>query len=137
MGSGQHLLCLRQHLDQAPLITMAFRFRRSTNLGPLRFNFAKSGLSSISVGGQGASFNIPVSRSGGPRTTVGLPSSCLSWSVEQTADRPAAMPVGAAAGLPISPRTMRSFSRACNETHPPQQRWGICADKNTPARLKI
>ncbi|MCP9824905.1 DUF4236 domain-containing protein [Synechococcus sp. EJ6-Ellesmere] len=83
---------------------MAFRFRRSARLGPLRFNFAKSGLSSISVGGRGASFNIPVSRSGGPRTTVGLPGSGLSWSVEQTADRPAAIPAEAAAGLPNSRR---------------------------------
>ncbi|MCT4365008.1 MULTISPECIES: DUF4236 domain-containing protein [unclassified Synechococcus] len=32
---------------------MPFRFRRSARLGPLRFNFAKSGLSSISVGGRG------------------------------------------------------------------------------------
>ncbi|WP_255024406.1 DUF4236 domain-containing protein [Cyanobium sp. T1G-Tous] len=38
---------------------MGFRFRRSTRLGPLRFNFSKGGLSSISVGGRGASFNIP------------------------------------------------------------------------------
>ncbi|MCP9815205.1 DUF4236 domain-containing protein [Synechococcus sp. GreenBA-s] len=54
---------------------MGFRFRRSARLGPLRFNFAKGGLSSISVGGRGASFNIPVTRRGGPRTTVGLPNS--------------------------------------------------------------
>ena len=47
-------------LRQEPLIAMGFRFRRSARLGPLRFNFAKGGLSSISVGGRGASFNIPV-----------------------------------------------------------------------------
>jgi len=41
---------------------MPFRFRRSARLGPLRFNFGKSGLSSISLGGPGASFNIPVAR---------------------------------------------------------------------------
>jgi hypothetical protein len=70
---------------------MGFRFRRSARLGPLRFNFAKGGLSSISVGGRGASFNIPVSRSGGPRTTVGLPGT-------------AALPAGPAAGLPNSRR---------------------------------
>ena len=52
---------------------MGFRLRRSARLGPLRFNFASGGLSSISVGGRGVSFNIPVNRSGGPRTTVGLP----------------------------------------------------------------
>ena len=33
---------------------MGFRFRRSTRLGPLRFNLAKGGLSSISVGGRGS-----------------------------------------------------------------------------------
>ena len=54
---------------------MGFRLRRSARLGPLRFNFSSGGLSSISVGGRGASFNIPVNRSGGPRTTVGLPNS--------------------------------------------------------------
>ena len=79
---------------------MGFRFRRSTRLGPLRFNFAKGGLSSISVGGRGASFNIPVNRSGGPRSTVGLPGTGLSWSVEHTPDRPAVIPAGRAEGLP-------------------------------------
>jgi len=83
---------------------MGFRFRRSARLGPLRFNFAKGGLSSISVGGRGASFNIPVSRSGGPRTTVGLPGTGLSWSLEHTPDRSAAIPAGPAAGLPNSRR---------------------------------
>ena len=59
---------------------------------------------SISVGGRGASFNIPVSRSGGPRTTVGLPGTGLSWSLEHTPDRSAAIPAGPAAGLPNSRR---------------------------------
>lgn len=86
---------------------MGFRFRRSARLGPLRFNFSSGGLSSISVGGRGASFNIPVSRSGGPRTTVGLPGTGLSWSVEHSADRPAAVTAGPAAGLPNS-RRLRS-----------------------------
>jgi hypothetical protein len=83
---------------------MGFRFRRSARLGPLRFNFAKGGLSSISVGGRGASFNVPVSRSGGARTTVGLPGTGLSWSVKHIPDRPAVLPAGAAAGLPNSRR---------------------------------
>ena len=63
---------------------MGFRFRRSARLGPLRFNFSKGGLSSISVGGPGASFNIPVARSGGARTTVGLLGTGLSWSLEHS-----------------------------------------------------
>ncbi|WP_255486175.1 DUF4236 domain-containing protein [Synechococcus sp. BMK-MC-1] len=33
---------------------MAFRFRKSARLGPLRFHVSKNGLSSISVGGRGA-----------------------------------------------------------------------------------
>ena len=83
---------------------MGFRLRRSARLGPLRFNFSSGGLSSISVGGRGASFNIPVNRRGGTRTTVGLPGTGLSWSVESTPDRPTAIPAGAAAGLPNSRR---------------------------------
>ena len=87
---------------------MGFRLRRSARLGPLRFNFTSGGLSSISVGGRGASFNIPVNRSGGPRTTVGLPGTGLSWSVEHTPDRapenPTSIPAGPAAGMPNSRR---------------------------------
>ncbi len=75
---------------------MGFRFRRSARLGPLRFNFSKGRLSSISVGGRGVSLNIPVNRVGGVRTTVGLPGTGLSWSSEQS--------VGLAAGLPNSRR---------------------------------
>jgi hypothetical protein len=67
---------------------MPFRFRRSTRLGPLRFNFAKGGLSSITVGGRGASFNILVARSGGPRTTVGLPGTGLNWVCRRSAQQP-------------------------------------------------
>ena len=83
---------------------MGFRFRRSTRLGPLRFNFSKGGLSSISVGGRGASFNIPVNRSGGTRSTVGLPGTGLSWSVEHTPDRLTVNTAGPAVGLPNSRR---------------------------------
>ena len=83
---------------------MGFRFRRSARLGPLRFNFSKGGLSSISVGGPGASFNIPINRSGGPRTTLGLPGTGLSWSLEPTPGRTAAIPAGSAEGMPNSRR---------------------------------
>ena len=83
---------------------MGFRFRRSARLGPLRFNFAKGGSSSISVGGRGASFNIPVARSGGARTTVGVPGTGLSCSVEHAPDRPAVISAGRAEGLPNSRR---------------------------------
>ncbi|MEI7951362.1 MAG: DUF4236 domain-containing protein [Synechococcaceae cyanobacterium ELA182] len=81
---------------------MAYRFRRSARLGPLRVNFGKGSLSSISVGGRGASFNIPVARSGGPRTTVGLPGTGLSRSMENTPDRPVVIPADEAPGLPTA-----------------------------------
>jgi hypothetical protein len=81
---------------------MGFRFRRSSRLGPVRLNFSKNGLSSISLGGRGASLNIPVNRRGGTRTTVGLPGTGLSWSWEQVA--PARQPAGPADGLPNSRR---------------------------------
>ena len=67
---------------------MGFCFRRSARIGPLRFNFSKGGLSSISVGGRGASFNIPMNRSGGARTTVGVPGTGLSWSSEPASGLP-------------------------------------------------
>jgi hypothetical protein len=100
---------------------MGFRFRRSARLGPLRFNFGKSGLSSISLGGSGASFNIPVARSGGARTTVGLPGTGLSWSVEHSPranqPAPARLPAGPAEGLPNSrrfrPGQLKSFKHSC------------------------
>ncbi len=60
--------------------------------------YSKGGLSSLSVGGRGALFNIPVNRSGGPLSTVGLPGTGLSWSVEH-----AQVP---AYGLPNSRRLM-------------------------------
>jgi hypothetical protein len=86
---------------------MGFRFRRSARLGPLRFNFSKGGLSSISVGGRGASLNIPVNRGGGVRTTVGLPGTGLSWSSDQSA--------GLSAGLHNSrrlrPGQLEAFKR--------------------------
>lgn len=78
---------------------MGFRFRRSSRLGPVRLNFSKNGLSSISLGGRGASLNIPVNRRGGTRTTVGLPGTGLSWSWEQ---QPSERPAGPAEGLPNS-----------------------------------
>jgi hypothetical protein len=68
---------------------MGFRFRRSARVGPLRFHFTASGLSSISLGGHGANLNLPVNRRGGPRTTVSLPGSGLSWSIEHGDRAPA------------------------------------------------
>jgi len=84
------------------MVDMGFRFRRSSRLGPVRLNFSKNGLSSISLGGRGASLNIPVNRRGGTRTTVGLPGTGLSWSWEK--EGAARLPAGGAEGLPNSRR---------------------------------
>jgi hypothetical protein len=111
---------------------MAFRFRRSARLGPLRLNFTGQGLSSISLGGPGASLNLPVNRRGGPRTTLGLPGTGLSWTLDaghqsaghQSAGTPGAghpgaspLPAGDAKGLPNSRRLRTSqlerFRRSC------------------------
>jgi len=95
---------------------MGFRFRRSTRLGPLRFHFTRAGLSSVSIGGRGASLNLPVARSGGPRTTVGIPGTGLSWSQEHRSKQPT--PTGEAArGLPNSrrfrPGQLELFKQGC------------------------
>jgi hypothetical protein len=92
---------------------MPFRFRRSARLGPLRFNFGKSGLSSISLGGRGASFNIPVARAGGPRTTVGLPGTGLSWSVEHGPGMPSASPAGLPNSRRFRPGQLEAFRQGC------------------------
>lgn len=77
---------------------MAFRFRRSARIGPLRLNFTSRGLSSISLGGPGASLNLPINRRGGPRTTLGLPGTGLSWTMEA----PPATPASAAPKAPLT-----------------------------------
>ena len=95
---------------------MGLRFRRSARLGPLRFHFSKGGLSSISVGGSGASFNVPVNRGGGPRTSIGLPGTGLSWNVEDTPARHATIPAGAALSLPNSRRLRPSQLQSLKRT---------------------
>ena len=112
---------------------MAFRFRRSARLGPLRLNFTRRGLSSISLGGRGASLNVPVNRHGGLRTTLGLPGTGLSWTMEAAPANPSAAspktpltqpgvnsspwPAGDAEGLPNSRRLrssqLESFRQSC------------------------
>ncbi|MFN5119301.1 MAG: DUF4236 domain-containing protein [Cyanobacteriota bacterium] len=98
---------------------MAFRFRRSARIGPLRLHFGRGGLSSISLGGPGASLNLPVGRRGGPRTTVGLPGSGMSWSQDWSKEPERRQPAGAAAGLPNSRRLragqLDDFRRSCQE----------------------
>jgi hypothetical protein len=139
---------LRQHLRPEPLIDMDFRFRRSARLGPLRFNFGKSGLSSICLGGRGASFNIPIARSGGARTTVGLPGTGLSWSLQNSAETvrpaPAQIPAGPAEGLPNSRRfrsgQLYSFKQGClrvvqEQLFPPGSQGQLLWELNLVTRL--
>lgn len=63
---------------------MGFRFRKRTGLlgGLLKLNWSKKGLSSISLGVPGATYNVPVAREGNARTTVGLPGTGLSYQTE-------------------------------------------------------
>jgi hypothetical protein len=84
---------------------MAFRFRKSIKLGPVKLNITKNGVSSVSLGGRGASLNIPVARSGGIRGTVGIPGSGLSMSHEFKQAQPVAIQE-AATGF-------AAFSQAC------------------------
>lgn len=111
--------------------SMAFRFRRSARIGPLRLNFTSRGLSSISLGGPGASLNLPINRRGGPRTTIGLPGTGLSWTLEADPTAPSRSapkaqlghpgatpwPAGEADGLPNSRRLrstqLESFRQSC------------------------
>jgi hypothetical protein len=57
---------------------MGFRFRKGVRLFPgLRLNVTKQGISSLSIGGKGLTYNIGKK---GTRSTVGLPGSGLSYS---------------------------------------------------------
>jgi len=66
---------------------MGFRFRKRLKFGPFALNFSKNGLSSLSIGGPGASINVPINRDGGVRQTVGLPGTGLSWTEEASSHR--------------------------------------------------
>jgi len=59
---------------------MSFRFRRRIRFGPFALNLSKNGLSSLSIGGPGATVNVPLARSGPARGTVGLPGTGLSYT---------------------------------------------------------
>lgn len=65
---------------------MALRFRKSVKLLPgLKLNITKHGLSSLSVGGKGLTYNIGRK---GTRTTGGIPGSGLSYSDYQSYKQP-------------------------------------------------
>lgn len=95
-------------LGRATTLVPDFQSAARVRIGPLRFNFGKSGLNSISLDGSGASFNIPLAQAGKARTTVGLPGTGLSWSLQNSSEkvRPALAqnPAGQAEGLSNSRR---------------------------------
>lgn len=58
---------------------MGFRFRKSFRIAPgIRINISKKGLSSVSLGGRGATVNVGSDR--GARLTVGIPGTGVSYS---------------------------------------------------------
>jgi len=59
---------------------MGLRFRRSIGFRGLRLNFTKSGMS-MSAGGRGARVTVPIIGGRGITTTVGIPGSGFSYSM--------------------------------------------------------
>lgn len=58
---------------------MGFRFRKSFRIAPgIRINISKKGLSSVSLGGRGATLNVGSDK--GARVTVGIPGTGMSYS---------------------------------------------------------
>ena len=66
---------------------MGFRFRRRIGPKGFKINITQNGISSVSLGGRGLSYNIPVNRKGGARTTVGIPGTGLSWDYQEPGTR--------------------------------------------------
>ena len=79
---------------------MGFRFRRRIGPKGFKINVSKNGISSISLGGRGFSYNIPVNRKGGARTTVGIPGSGMSWSYEEKGNTNSGRAVSSTAATP-------------------------------------
>ena len=85
---------------------MGFRFRKRLKLFPgVSLNFSKQGISSLSIGPRGATVNIPLGRSGGSRTTVGLPGTGLSRTEEESIPRSILERQQAQQPLPTLPST--------------------------------
>ena len=100
---------------------MPYRSSRSAGFGLMPFIVGKSCNTTITQCRRGTSVNIPVVRSGGARTTGGLPGTKLISSAEKSpkADQlaPAQIPAGTAEGLPNSsrfrPGQLDAFKQAC------------------------
>lgn len=94
---------------------MTLRFRKSVRLLPgVKLNVTKHGLSSLSVGGKGLTYNIGKK---GTRTTGGLPGSGLSYSDYTSYKQPAETHIDPETGeiteRPASPTVPRWLSIAC------------------------
>lgn len=76
---------------------MGLRYRKSVNMGPLRFNFSKSGIG-YSVGGKG--FRWTKKANGGTRTTASIPGTGISY-VKETGRRNGVNPSRAGGGRSI------------------------------------
>ena len=69
---------------------MAFNFRKSLKIAPgVKLNVTKKGISSLSVGKNGARVNIGKK---GTKTTVGIPGSGLSYSKHNSYDNSSSLP---------------------------------------------
>lgn len=69
---------------------MGFNFRKSLKIAPgVRVNVTKKGVSSLSVGKNGARVNVGKK---GVKTTVGIPGSGLSYSKHNSYDNSSSMP---------------------------------------------
>lgn len=69
---------------------MGFSFRKSLKIAPgVRVNVTKKGVSSLSVGKNGARVNVGKK---GMKTTVGIPGSGLSYSKHNSYDNSSSLP---------------------------------------------
>ena len=69
---------------------MGFNFRKSLKIAPgVKLNMTKKGISSLSVGKNGARVNIGKK---GTKTTVGIPGSGLSYSKHNNYNNPPPIP---------------------------------------------
>jgi len=88
---------------------MAWRFRRSLNLGPIKFNFSKSGVG-YSIGGRG--FRVGKDARGRSYTAASIPGTGLynrTYSSAAKAKAPPALSAGATGAQPTSGRGLALF----------------------------
>ena len=83
---------------------MGFRFRKSFRIAPgIRVNISKKGLSSLSIGGRGATVNVKAD--GESRVTVGIPGTGMSYSERIGGEGDAGGGAPASSGSELGPVT--------------------------------